>query len=113
MADYRQFCNTCGNEVGFGSHRPDCPEPEQARVRAAEREEEKRLEKERQQAPFVNLSDKELIAAVLEADRAASEAYLAYLPFENRLNAGREVIRARQITSEYLNAMRDRNKCNL
>lgn len=24
MADYRSWCGTCGNEISFGSHKPDC-----------------------------------------------------------------------------------------
>lgn len=24
MADYRTFCHSCNNEIGFGSHKPGC-----------------------------------------------------------------------------------------
>lgn len=36
MADYRQFCGFCGNEVGWGPHASGCEA--QARVRKAEQE---------------------------------------------------------------------------
>lgn len=105
LADYRQFCSSCNNEVGFGKHSADCPVPALVAALQKERREQRRSEEEKRREPFIGLSDEELIKKVIEINLKASEFYEAYLPYKHLSDAGKNIIRERNLTNKYLDAL--------
>lgn len=91
MADYRQFCSSCGNEIGFGSHKAGCEAL--ARVRETERE---RREWERAvKDATAELSDDQLVEAMVEYSRRMSALLQEISAMEKYSMALKDEARAR------------------
>jgi DNA-binding transcriptional ArsR family regulator len=91
MADYRSFCGSCGNEVGFGSHKKDCEA--MARVKIAD-DERRAWERSMRQA-LAELSDDDIVAAMVEYERRADALGQEQSAVERHLAAVREAMMLR------------------
>lgn len=91
MADYRQFCHECGNEFGFGSHKDDCAA--MARVRLAD--EERRAWEKGMREAIAELSDEDVVSAVVELSRRVEALAQEEMAVEKHLRAVKEALMLR------------------
>ena len=106
MADYRQYCGFCGNEVCFGSHKPTCEG--QARVRAAEAE-RREWEKKMREA-LAELTDDQVVEALVEYELRAKalEQELGFV--EKHIMAVKDEARYREDGHKMLERVREELK---
>lgn len=108
MADYRQWCGTCNNEIGFGGHKPGCPVPAQQEAAEAERRWLRDQKEAYEEKPYRELSNTELFNAVMELENKISEINETLMPLEEEKKAAMRVMRDKNLLSEYLYAKREK-----
>lgn len=107
MADYRQWCDTCNAEIGFGGHEQGCPVP--AKIRAAEVEREWKREQARKkaEAPFQRMTQDELLDVLVALDDKIAEVRETLKPLEEKRKAALSVVREKDWLTEFLYKKRE------
>ena len=99
MADYRNWCASCGAEITFGSCLPDCP----AEAKIREMEHKRKLEKLQAEArledewrAYETLED--MARALGDLQGQYYEILDVYYPLKERVEAGERFIYSQKLT---------------
>jgi hypothetical protein len=107
VADYRQFCRECGNEIGFGSHKKDC----ESLRRVREAEAERRRFDDEWRAAVRELSEDDKLSALLELHRRSIALHQELAAVDRKLDAVKGALRGEsgghEVLQRYSEAVRE------
>lgn len=106
MADYRDWCSSCGNEINYGGHKPGCQwvrEQNEARAKA-QAEYDAKLEVVR------NLPKDELLAKAAKLHDTMDALHRQAGVYEREFAFYREAMLREGVLGDYLDYLRDQRK---